>query len=63
MENLEAPAFSGREIGGDDDVLAFFVGRLVDVDLTRQPAAVCGIAEGFDTLDLKEAKALLHELA
>jgi len=22
-----------------------------------------GIAEGFDTLDLKEAKALLHELA
>ena len=37
--SLEAKAFSGREIGGDDDVLDFFVGHLVDVDLTRQPAA------------------------
>ena len=36
---LEAQALSGREIGGDDDVLNFFVGHLVDVDLTRQPAA------------------------
>jgi hypothetical protein len=36
---LEAQAFSGREIGGDDDVLNFLVGHLVDVDLTRQPAA------------------------
>ena len=36
---LEAQAFSGREIGGDDDVLDFFVGHLVDVDLARQPAA------------------------
>ena len=36
---LEAQAFSGREIGGDNDVLDFFVGHLVDVDLTRQPAA------------------------
>ena len=36
---LEAQAFSGREIGGDDDVLNFFVGHLVDVDLTRQPAS------------------------
>jgi Zn-dependent protease with chaperone function len=36
---LEAQAFSGREIGGDNDVLNFFVGDLVDVDLTRQPAA------------------------
>jgi hypothetical protein len=35
---LEAQAFSRREIGGDDDVLDFFVGHLVDVDLTRQPA-------------------------
>ena len=32
---LEAQALSGREIGGDDDVLNFFVGHLVDVDLTR----------------------------
>jgi hypothetical protein len=36
---LEAQAFSGREIGGDDDVLDFLVRYLVDVDLTRQPAA------------------------
>ena len=36
---LEAQAFSGREIGGDDDVLDFFVGHLVDVDLARQPAS------------------------
>ena len=36
---FEAQAFSGREIGGDNDVLDFFVGHLVDVDLTRQPAA------------------------
>src|ERR1700730_8556933 len=36
---LEAQALSGREIGGDDDVLDFFVGHLVDVDLARQPAA------------------------
>jgi hypothetical protein len=28
---VEAQAFSGREIGGDDDVLNFFVGHLVDV--------------------------------
>src|SRR5215475_12507965 len=37
--SLEAKAFSGREIGGDDDVLDFLVGHLVDVDLTRQPAS------------------------
>jgi hypothetical protein len=36
---LESQAFSGREIGGDENVLDFFVGYLVDVDLTRQPAA------------------------
>ena len=36
---LEAQALSGREIGGDDDILNFFVGHLVDVDLTRQPAS------------------------
>ena len=36
---LEAQALSAREIGGDDDVLNFFVGHLVDVDLTRQPAS------------------------
>src|ERR1700757_2691212 len=35
----EAQAFSWRQVGGDDDVLDFFVGHLVDVDLTRQPAA------------------------
>ena len=37
--SLEAKAFSGREISGDDDVLDFLVGHFVDVDLTRQPAS------------------------
>ena len=37
--SFEAQAFSGREIGGDDDVLDFLVGHFVDVDLTRQPAS------------------------
>ena len=37
--SFEAKAFSGREIGGDDDVLDFLVGHFVDVDLTRQPAS------------------------
>ena len=37
--SLEAKAFSGREIGGNDDVLDFLVGHFVDVDLTRQPAS------------------------
>ena len=37
--SLEAQAFSGREIGGDDDVLDFLVGHFVDVDLTGQPAS------------------------
>jgi hypothetical protein len=36
---LEAQAFSGREIGGDDDVLDFLVGHFVDVGLTRLPAS------------------------
>jgi hypothetical protein len=36
---LEAQAFSGREIGGDDDVLDFLVGHFVDVGLTGQPAS------------------------
>jgi hypothetical protein len=36
---LEAQAFSGREIGGDDDLLDFLVRYLVDVYLTRQPTA------------------------
>jgi hypothetical protein len=33
--SLEAQAFSGRQIGGDDDVLDFLVGQFVDVDLAR----------------------------
>ena len=37
--SLEAQAFSGRQIGGDDDVLDFLVGQFVDVDLARQPAS------------------------
>jgi len=35
---LEAQAFSRREIGGYDDVLDFFVGQSIDVDVARQPA-------------------------
>jgi len=34
----EAEAFSGRQIGGHDDVLDFFVRHLINVDITRQPA-------------------------
>src|SRR3954463_14687167 len=34
----EAKAFSGRQIGGHDDVLDFFVGHLIKVDMARQPA-------------------------
>jgi hypothetical protein len=34
----EAKAFSWRQIGGHDDVLDFFVGHLINVDMTRQPA-------------------------
>ena len=40
---LETEAFSRREIGGEDDVLNFFVGHFVDVDLTRQPASQSAI--------------------
>ena len=40
---LETEAFSRREIGGEDDVLDFFVGHFVDVDLTRQPASQSAI--------------------
>ena len=35
---LEAEAFSRGEIGGEDDVLDFLVGHLVNIDLTWQPA-------------------------
>ena len=34
----EAKAFSWRQIGGHDDILDFFVGHLINVDMTRQPA-------------------------
>ena len=34
---LEAEAFSRCEIAGEDDVLDFRVGHLVDIDLTWQP--------------------------
>src|SRR3954454_9821959 len=33
-----AEAFSGRQIGGHDDVLEFLVGHLINVEMTRQPA-------------------------
>jgi len=35
---LETEAFSQREIGSEDDVLDFFVGHIVDIDLTWQPS-------------------------
>ncbi len=34
----EAKAFSWRQIGDHDDVLDFFVGHLINVEMTRQPA-------------------------
>jgi hypothetical protein len=40
LESVLKPRhFLGVRLGDDDDVLDFFVGHLVDVDLTRQPAA------------------------
>jgi hypothetical protein len=36
---LEAEAFTGREIGGEDDLLDFLVGCPVDVEVARQPSA------------------------
>jgi len=36
---LEPEAFSRREIGSEDDVLEFFVGHFVDLDLPRQPSS------------------------
>src|SRR3954453_8213004 len=34
----EAKTFSWRQMGGHDDVLDFFVGHLIHVDMTGQPA-------------------------
>jgi hypothetical protein len=34
---LETEAFSRREIGSEDDVLDFFVGHFVDIDLAMTP--------------------------
>src|SRR4051794_25187087 len=34
----EAKACSGPQIGGHDDILDFFVGHLINVDMMRQPA-------------------------
>jgi hypothetical protein len=42
--SLEAQAFSGREIGGDDDVLDFLVGHFVDAALvTGSPPLARGM--------------------
>jgi hypothetical protein len=35
---LEAEAFAGREVGGEDDLLDFLVGCLVDIQVARQPS-------------------------
>jgi hypothetical protein len=37
--------------------------RKVEIDAPLHPAAYCWFTEGFDTRDLKEAKALREELA
>ena len=36
---LEAEAFTGREVGGEDDLLDFLVGCPVDIEVARQPSA------------------------
>ena len=36
---LEAEAFAGREIGGEDDLLDVVIGELVDIEVTRQPSS------------------------
>jgi hypothetical protein len=33
---LEAEAFAGREISGEDDFLDVVIGELVDIEVTRQ---------------------------
>src|SRR6476660_4993982 len=43
----EAKAFSGRQIGGHDDVLDFFVGHLINVGMTRQPRRAIVVAAPF----------------
>jgi hypothetical protein len=39
LDDVQTEAFSRREIGSEDDVLDFFVGHFVDIDLTRQPSS------------------------
>ena len=34
----EAEAFSGREVGREDDLLDFLVGCAVDIQVARQPS-------------------------
>jgi hypothetical protein len=36
---LEPEAFTGREVGGEDDLLDFPVGCPVDIEVARQPSA------------------------
>jgi hypothetical protein len=36
---LEPEAFTGREVGGEDDLLDFLVGCPVDIEVARQPSA------------------------
>jgi hypothetical protein len=36
---LEPEAFTGREVGREDDLLDFPVGRPVDIEVARQPSA------------------------
>jgi hypothetical protein len=36
---LEPEAFTGREVGGEDDLLDLLVGCPVDIEVARQPSA------------------------
>ena len=40
---LEAEAFAGREISGEDDLLDVVIGELVDIEVTRQPSSSSAI--------------------
>src|SRR3954468_1495689 len=52
----EAKACSGPQIGGHDDVLDFFVGHLIHVEMTGQPAPSSAVGV-FDAAFCQEASA------
>ena len=58
---LETEAFSRRESSGEDDVLDFFVGHFVNVDLTRQPASQSAVGV-FDPALLRVLLSAMREI-